>query len=93
MKFNDARIIVGGNPSVRSLYPDDDFMVAEYGWQDGQRFLVVAGTRRDVSGEGQGPVTFDGPIIFVDKQSGAIELLYGLQVIGDPTAGMTPVGA
>lgn len=89
--FNTARTLVGGNPDVRNLYPVGDFIVADYGWEDDQRFLVVAGTNRDVTGKGDGPITYDGPVIYVSKQSGELTMLYGLQVIGDPASGMSLV--
>lgn len=93
MTFQDARDLVAGDPDVRDYYPDEDFQVAEYGWQDSDKFLVVAGTRKDVTGLGDGAMTLDPPCIFVDKSNGSVDLQFGLQALTDPTYGMKPVGS
>lgn len=93
MTFQDARDLVAGNPDVRDIYPADDFEVAEYGWQDESKFLIVAGTQMDVTGEGDpDTLTLDAPTFYVDKTTGDVSVIYGLKSYKDPTAGMNPVG-
>jgi hypothetical protein len=91
MTFADACVMVASEPAVRDIFPDDDFEVAGYGWEDASRFLVVAGTRKDVTGEGDfDSLTMDPPTMFVDKATGAVELVFGLE--GTASDGMNPVG-
>ncbi len=90
--FEAARKIVADSFQVRECYPADDFMVGDYGWEDVNRFRVVAGTRRDVTGVGGfESLTLDPPIVFVEKASGAVQLWYGSR-LERPLAGMTPIG-
>jgi len=93
--FEAARELVAGAAEVRSVFPAGDFMVGEYGWESDTEFRIVAGTRRDVTGEGDvGSLTFDTPTILVDKTSGAVRLVYWHRLIdANPMAGMTPIGA
>jgi hypothetical protein len=92
--FAAARKLVADAGEVRSVFPAGDFMVGEYGWESDTEFRIVAGTRKDVTGEGDsGSLTFDAPTILVDKTSGAVRLVYWHRLIdANPAAGMTPIG-
>lgn len=93
MTFDQARDLVGGNSEVREIYPFDNFVVADYGWEDDEKFLVVAGTRMDVTGEGNfDDMTMDPPSVFVYKKDGEVVLKFGLRPLNDPTANMSPIG-
>lgn len=92
--FSDARMLVEGFPEIRDVYPSDDFHVAEYGWEDDSRFLIVAGTYADVfGGTDIDSLTMDPPTVFVDKTTGDISVIYGLKSYRDPTSGMTLIGS
>ena len=92
--FQQARDLVAGDPEVRDLYPVDDFEVGQYGWGDNARFLIVAGTHKDVTGEGDfRNLTMDPPTIFINKQTGSVDIQVGLRPFTDPTAGMVPIGS
>jgi hypothetical protein len=90
--FDDARAAVADAAGVRSFYPENDFLIADYGWEDNNRFLIVAGTKADLFDGDPDDVTIDPPIVFVDKTTGAVTAQLGLQVLGDPTDGMTAIG-
>ena len=90
--FEAARQIVTDSVQVRECFPADDFLVGDYGWENATEYRVVAGTRRDVTGEGDfDSLTLDPPIVFVAKESGALRLWYGSR-LENPLAGMTPIG-
>lgn len=94
ISFDDARTLVFASPEVRESYPEDDFQVADYGWEDDSKFLIVAGTSRDVTGVGSlDDLTIDPPTIYVNKLSGNITVQFGLKSYGNPTAGMSPIGS
>lgn len=90
--FDQAREIVAQAKVVRDQYPPDDFVVAEWGWENRQLFVVVAGTKYDVTGEGDpGTLTMDAPARVVDKKTGELRELFGL--IGrDPAPNLREVG-
>jgi hypothetical protein len=91
MTFSDACALVASEPEVREIYPADDFEVASYGWEDATRFLVVAGTHKDVTGEGDyRSLTLDAPSFYVDKSTGDVNVVYGME--GSASDGMIPVG-
>lgn len=81
MTFEYARDLVAATSEVHDVYPDG-FTVAEYGWENESSFLIVVDE----------PQLWDAPTIFVDKKTSTVSLNYGLNVAGDPTAGMTAVG-
>ena len=88
--FDAARQIVADSVKVRSLYPVNDFMVGDYGWENDAEYRVVAGTRKDVTGEGSfDQLTLDAPVVFVAKATGVIRLWFGHR-LESPMAGMTP---
>ena len=93
--FEAARQLVAGSADVRAVFPADDFIVGDYGWESDTEFRIVAGTRKDVTGEGDaGSLTFDAPTILVDKASGAVRLVYWHRLMdANPAAGMQPIGA
>ena len=81
MNFSYARDLVAATSDVHDLYPNG-FTLADYGWENPSSFLIVVDE----------PQLWDAPTIFVDKKTSAVSLIYGLNVSGDPTAGMNPVG-
>jgi hypothetical protein len=90
--FDEARDIVAASKVVREQYPDDDFVVAEYGWENRELFVVIAGTRYDVTGEGDlDTLTMDAPARTVSKATGELREIFGL--IGrDPAPGLREIG-
>ena len=92
--FEAARQIVTDSVQVRECFPADDFLVGDYGWENATEYRVVAGTRRDVTGEGDfDSLTLDAPTILVDKASGAVRLVYWHRLADpNPAQGMTPIG-
>lgn len=92
ISFEAARQIVADSVQVRRLYPVNDFEVGDYGWENDTEYRVVAGTHKDVTGEGSfDQLTLDAPVVFVAKATGAIRLWYGHR-LENPMAGMTPIG-
>lgn len=92
--FEAARELVAGADEVRAVFPAADFMVAEYGFESDTEFRIVAGTRKDVTGEGDpGSLTFGCPTIIVSKTSGSVRLVYWHRLMDEnPAAGMTRIG-
>jgi hypothetical protein len=91
--FEQAREAVTHSDDVRALYPRDDFQVADYGWQDQDDFMVVAGTGADVDGTDDDfdSVTMDAPVLLVSKNNGNVRMLTG--TMGQyPTDAMTAIG-
>lgn len=94
--FDAARDIVASSTAVRSMYPSDDFEVADYGWENDQLYVIVAGTHADVHGI-EDPatdfdrLTLDAPARLVDKTTGHLQEVFGL--LGrDPAPGLVPIG-
>ena len=90
--FDEARDIVAASKVVRDQYPAGDFIVAKWGWENADLFVVVAGTRYDVTGEGNpDTLTMDAPARVVDKKTGELREILGL--IGrDPAPNLREVG-
>ncbi len=92
--FEAARKIVADSFQVRAIFPPDDFVVGDYGWESDVEYRVVAGTRKDVTGEGGfESLTLDPPAVLVDKASGAVRLVYWHRLVDEnPAAGMSQIG-
>lgn len=90
--FDKAREIVASSRVVTERYPADDFQVAPYGWENDKLFVIIAGTKADVTGDGDiDTLTMDAPARTVDKKTGELKEIFGL--IGrDPAPGLREVG-
>ena len=80
--FDDARAVAAASPSVQQMF--GNVIVADYGWQNDDVFLVVAENA-------DGLPVFDAPSLLVDKQSGELTEIYGL-LGNDPVPDLVPVG-
>lgn len=90
--FEDARRIVADSVQVRGFFPPGDFEVGDYGWESDSEYRVVAGTHKDVTGEGSFlELTLDPPVVFVSKATGVLRLWFGSRLEG-PLEGMRPIG-
>lgn len=68
-----------------------DYMVADYGWEDSEAFLIVDGAREYLEDEDPDFMEMDAPAMFVDKATGIVlEAVYldSMDRIDD----MTPIG-
>lgn len=73
--FDEARSIV--ELAVRDQYPADDFLVAEFGYENDDVFVIIAGTNFDVTGVGDpGTMTINSPARLVDKDSGELTQVF-----------------
>ncbi|AQT81972.1 hypothetical protein B1R94_26000 [Mycolicibacterium litorale] len=94
--FEAARDIVASSAGVRAMYPRDDFEVADYGWENAEVYVIVAGTHVDVHGIDDPAtdferLTFDAPARLVDKTTGELREIFGL--LGrDPAPDLVPIG-
>lgn len=81
--FDDARATVGDSPDVREFF-GDGFIVADYGWQNDEEYLLAV--------KPPGGVTpFDAPDLLVSKTTGNLRQVFGM--LGrDPVPGLTPIG-
>ncbi|WNM74099.1 hypothetical protein SEA_NERGAL_8 [Mycobacterium Phage Nergal] len=92
LTFDDARQVVATSTAVRAMYPPDDFEVAEYGWENRDVYVIVAGTHMDVTGEGEvDSLTMDAPARLVDKSTGELREVHGLMG-RDPAPDLQPIG-
>jgi hypothetical protein len=93
ISFEDARILAEGFPELRDLFPLNDFGIADYGWEDKSKYLLVAGTLNEINGQADlMSLSVDPPSVYVDKTTGNISVQFGLKSYAEPTAGMTPIG-
>jgi hypothetical protein len=80
--FEEARAVVQHSSSVRELW-GNSFTTADYGWQNGDVYQVVAYIPDE-------PDVFDAPMLFVDKQTGELREVYGL-VGENPFPDLVPI--
>lgn len=76
------------------IWEDDDtpgtYMVADYGYEDDEAFLVFEGAKEYLEDGDADFVVWDAPAVFVDKESGTVIESSFLNVI-DRVHAMTPV--
>ncbi|MDH6198483.1 hypothetical protein M2272_005142 [Mycobacterium frederiksbergense] len=68
LSFDDARAVA--DRELRAQYPDGDFVVAEYGWETADEFVVVA----DAVSE----AILGAPLRLVDKRTGELREIYAV---------------
>ena len=81
--FERARAVAAASRKVRRFF-GEGYSIRPYGWQNDEVFMVVALAADGVE-------MFDAPDVLVDKQTGALTLVYGL--LGKmPADNLVPIG-
>ncbi|ALY09852.1 hypothetical protein SEA_JAYCOOKIE_6 [Arthrobacter phage JayCookie] len=90
--FEEARAAV--RAQNHPIWEDNDtpgeYMVAGYGWENDESYLLVEGAREYLEDGDNEYVIQDAPAVFVDKETGTVVLAEFLAVF-EVIASMTPV--
>jgi hypothetical protein len=91
--FEQARKIAHNlnAPAWRDLGNRGEYMVAEYGFEDAERWLMVEGARELLEGGDYGFAVMDQPLTLISKADGGVMQVYYLEE-QDLIDAMTPVG-
>lgn len=89
--FEEARRIA--DAEMRPTWAPDDgtFVVSPYGWEDATHWRIEAGAREYLVDGDPDFEPLDGPVLLVDKETGALERLPVIPNF-DRLGAMRPVG-
>lgn len=86
-----AKVRALNEPTWEDQNMPGTYMVAEYGWEDADAFLVVDGAKECLVDGDDEYLVMDAPVMFVDKATGTVLEANALEVM-DRFLDMTPIG-
>lgn len=91
--FKEARDLVAevNGPAWRDLGNRGDYMVADYGFENADYWLMVEGARQLIEGGNEAFAVMDQPLTLVRKADGSLTTIYYLEA-ADLVDSMTPFG-
>lgn len=88
--FDEAQTIV--EQAIRNQYPPDDFVVADFGYENDEVYVVIAGTVFDVTGVGDpGTMTVNSPARLVNKETGELTQIF-VTLDNEPAENLREIG-